>query len=265
VLPQGSIRMAAEATGVNSSTLRLWERWGVLAPQRTPKGHRRYAAQDLRRIEQIDRLRKVQRFNLAAIRSILGVAPTARRGADGAGNRDLCRRLRALRAHRRLKLREVSRATGLATSFISSVERGLECPSVASLSKLARCYGTTISALSSTPRRSRGKVIRAGRYQSLPMLGAGVKVEQLAEGECSMECHRFTVSPGAGSEGEYAHEGEEFIHVLTGHFEILLDGRERCRLGPGDSAYFKSSLLHGWWNPGAETAQLLWINTPPTF
>jgi len=80
-----------------------------------------------------------------------------------------------------------------------------------------------------------------------------------------MDCQRFTLSPGAGSRGQYSHEGEEFIHVLSGRFEITLDGRQRYQLNAGDSMYFESTSLHAWVNPGSETTMLLWINTPPTF
>src|SRR5438093_10414589 len=58
---------------------------------------------------------------------------------------------------------------------------------------------------------------------------------------------------------------EEFIHVLSGRFEITLDGRQRYQLNAGDSMYFESTSLHAWVNPGSETTMLLWINTPPTF
>jgi quercetin dioxygenase-like cupin family protein len=153
----------------------------------------------------------------------------------------------------------------LAISFINSIEHGIGRPSVASLTKLARSYRTTISALSGRRVGFTGKVIRSGRYRTLPILGKGIKVEQLAEGQWAMECQRFTIRPGAGSEGPYAHKGEEFIHVLAGRVEIILDGREQYRLGPGDSAYFESTSYHAWRNPGSETAVLLWINTPPTF
>ncbi len=260
------IHIAARAAGVNSSTLRLWERSGLLIPRRTPHGHRRYTPQDLSRIRNIKRLRVVQGLNLAAIRSILG-ADGARpsKAGQASGDRELGRQLQARRVRQELTLREVSRRTGLAISFINSIEHGAGRPSVASLTKLARCYGTTISALSSRRVRSTGKVIRAGRYRTLPMLGEGIKIEQLAEGQWAMECQRFTIRPGAGSEGPYAHEGEEFIHVLAGQLEIVLDGREQYRLGPGDSTYFKSTSYHAWRNPGSKPAVLLWINTPPTF
>lgn len=208
----------------------------------------------------------MQGLNLAAIETILGVdgsgsAETRARQ----GNHEIGRRLQALRARTRLTLRGVSQRTGLAPSFINSIEHGVGHPSVASLQKLARCYGTTVSAMTARRSRQAGKVIRAGRYRVLPMLGEGIKIEQLAEGRCAMDCQRFTLNPGAGSQGQYAHEGEEFIHLLSGRFDITLDGRERYRLGPGDSMYFKSSSLHAWTNPGADVAVLLWINTPPTF
>lgn len=52
------IRAVAEITGVNAVTLRAWERrYGLIKPERTPKGHRLYNQGDIDKIEQIiDRL-----------------------------------------------------------------------------------------------------------------------------------------------------------------------------------------------------------------
>lgn len=51
------IRVLSESTGVGSSTLRAWERrYGLLNPERTPKGHRLYRNDDIERIERIVRL-----------------------------------------------------------------------------------------------------------------------------------------------------------------------------------------------------------------
>ena len=264
--PELNIRKAAQAAGVSPSALRLWERRGLVVPRKMPSGHRRYAPDDVRRIRDIARLRSVQGLNLAAIEALLGVnggGPADRRARRG--GRALGRRLHALRARQGLTLRRVSERTGLAPSVINSIEHGVGPASVASLTKLARCYGTTVSAIAAARGRRAGTVIRAGAYRVLPMLGEGIKIEQLAEGRWAMDCQRFTLSPGAGSQGQYSHEGEEFIHVLSGRVEITLDGRERYRLGPGDSMYFKSTSLHAWTNPGPETTVLVWINTPPTF
>ena len=266
IAPYLNIHTTAKAAGVSPSALRLWERRGLVVPTKTASGHRRYTQDDVSRIRDIRRLRSLQGLNLAAIAATLGVnGHGPARGGPPEAVRELGRRLQALRARTGLTLRQASRKTGLAPSYISSIEHGVGQPSVASLQKLARCYGTTVSALTARRTRAAGKVIRAGRYRVLPMLGEGIKIEQLAEGRLAMDCHRFTLAPGAGSEGQYAHEGEEFIHVLSGRFELTLAGRERYRLGPGDSMYFKSSALHAWRNPGSDLTALLWINTPPTF
>jgi DNA-binding transcriptional MerR regulator len=48
------IREVARQTGVNAVTLRAWERrYGLIVPQRTPKGHRLFNAEHVQRIHTI--------------------------------------------------------------------------------------------------------------------------------------------------------------------------------------------------------------------
>ena len=48
------IRILAEKTGVNSITLRAWERrYGLLKPKRDPKGHRLYSQADIDKVKKI--------------------------------------------------------------------------------------------------------------------------------------------------------------------------------------------------------------------
>lgn len=48
------IRTLSQLTGVNPVTLRAWERrYGVIQPQRTPKGHRLYSREDVALVERI--------------------------------------------------------------------------------------------------------------------------------------------------------------------------------------------------------------------
>ncbi|MGB8712343.1 MAG: MerR family transcriptional regulator, partial [Onishia taeanensis] len=52
--PLYPIREVSRLTGVNSVTLRAWERrYGLIRPQRTAKGHRLYAYEDVERVEHI--------------------------------------------------------------------------------------------------------------------------------------------------------------------------------------------------------------------
>ena len=48
------IRILSEKTTVGTSTLRAWERrYGLLTPERTPKGHRLYSQKDVKRVSKI--------------------------------------------------------------------------------------------------------------------------------------------------------------------------------------------------------------------
>jgi DNA-binding transcriptional MerR regulator len=74
-----TISDAARASGVSAHTLRYYERAGLLDPvDRAGSGHRRYAEQDLVRIQFLMRLRATG----MPIRQIREYADLARRGED---------------------------------------------------------------------------------------------------------------------------------------------------------------------------------------
>jgi quercetin dioxygenase-like cupin family protein len=135
--------------------------------------------------------------------------------------------------------------------------------SVATLRRIARFYGTNILSLFEAAGDN-PRLVRPGQRKILETT-PGVRMELLAWGHTVMEPHLFRVKPGGGSGESYSHEGEEFLHVLRGDFEIWLNGKDHYHLKPGDSLYFESSTPHRWKNPGRSEAWLLWINTPPTF
>jgi len=56
-------------------------------------------------------------------------------------------RLRFYRKLRQKKLRELAELTGLSISHLSSIERGVTMPSLATCQKLANLYGITLSLL----------------------------------------------------------------------------------------------------------------------
>lgn len=67
-----SIGMVAEHVGVHPQTLREYERQGLVTPQRTPGGTRRYGAAELERLVRIQRLTS-EGMSLAAVRYVLGI------------------------------------------------------------------------------------------------------------------------------------------------------------------------------------------------
>ena len=69
------IRTVSILTGVNAVTLRAWERrYGLITPQRTPKGHRLYTQQDVDRINQVVKLLN-QGISVSHVKPLLDQAP----------------------------------------------------------------------------------------------------------------------------------------------------------------------------------------------
>lgn len=58
-----------------------------------------------------------------------------------------------------------------------------------------------------------------------------------------MEPFLLTVSQKPPEENTYSHDGEEFLFVMKGNAELLLDD-QRIELGEGDCVYFDSALRH---------------------
>src|SRR5262245_52579702 len=65
------ISVAAELAGVHPQTLRIYERKGLLSPQRTAGNTRRYSERDIERLRAIQELTQDEGVNLAGVRLIM--------------------------------------------------------------------------------------------------------------------------------------------------------------------------------------------------
>jgi transcriptional regulator with XRE-family HTH domain len=248
--------------GVSPSILRTWEGVGLVRPQRTGSLYRLYSPGDLRVLKRARFLRRVRGLNPRAIVHVL-----RREGILSAESavvpNPLGARLRRLRLGRKLSLAQVAGACGVSVGFLSAIERGQMSASVGTLRRIARFYGENILAMFEPSQGNPHRVSRADR--KVLEAGPGVRMELLAWGNAVMEPHLFRIAPGAGSGEAYAHEGEEFLHILKGRLEIQLKDGPRQTLAEGDSFYFESDTPHRWANTGKKETCVLWVNTPPTF
>ncbi len=255
------ISEVARRVGISSSALRAWEALGLLTPQRTESRYRQYTEADVRVLRRAIFLRRARGLNPAAIVHVLKRRGTISTPAEGSllpGQR-----FRRLRMKRGLSLAQVAKATGVSVGFLSALERGQMRSSIATLRRIARFYRLNILSLFE-PAQENPRLVKPGQRKVLEA-SPGVRMELLAWGHTAMEPHLFRIKPGGGSGESYSHEGEEFLHVLRGEFEIWLGGKEHYALKQGDSLYFESSTPHRWKNPGKSEAWVLWVNTPPTF
>jgi DNA-binding transcriptional MerR regulator/quercetin dioxygenase-like cupin family protein len=247
----------ARRVGVSASALRLWERQGLVRPARSSSRYRLYSEADLARLRRVQRMRQEERVNAPGIRHILAASPVGEQAVDG-------RQLHALRRERGLSLAEASARSGLSTSLISGIERAAIGASVSALQRLTAAYGATLLELFAG-HEPHGRLVRPGQRAVLQVAGSDVRIEQLAVGTAQLEPQLFVLRAGATSDGAYAHEGEEFLFLLSGALTVWLGDSERYQLELGDALSFPSTLPHRWRNEASGETRLLWINTPPTF
>lgn len=253
------VSQVAEKVGVTASTLRLWERHGLIAPERTASRQRLYAEDTVKRARDIARMRSVHGLNISAIKHVLGNSSSALEKST------LGSRLRNLRNAAGMTLRDVERKTGLAYSFISALERTSTGSSMTSLQKLANCYGTNVIDLMEVDSGKVGEiVVKAGTGKRIPILGPSVEIEHLTNTAKALDCQKWSLKPGASSDGPYSHEGEEFIFVLRGVLALNIEGYGDVRIETGDSLAFSSTRPHSWNNPSNEITEVIWIGTPPS-
>ncbi|MFG1360968.1 MerR family transcriptional regulator [Xanthobacter pseudotagetidis] len=271
----GSLQISdiSRHAGVSASTIRVWEQQDLLRPTYTESGRRTYREADLQIALAIKRMRTVEGMKIAEIKAALAAQAVAspdpvREADEEASTSEVGANLRMLRLARRLTIRVVAEEVGMDPSVLASIERtslGMDMPL---LKKLARFYGVTLNKLmgvaASEPMPDREFVTR-DHGEPLPRLGLGVRMERLNMVRATMACKRWFVEPGVHSNGAYRHEGEEFLVVIAGEFEITIDHSRVHHLTPGDTAYFRSDMFHSWRNPGRETAELIWIGVGDDF
>lgn len=249
----------AKEVGVSASRIRLWEAEGLLRPRRTSSGHRVFSKADADRLRELKRLIDDEGWSAAAIKANLNAHfPDTVSPANAIGER-----IRDLRMSTGWSLRELSDKSGVAASTLSSIERGQSMPTVGSLHKLSRAFETTLSRLLQAPEPAASPVVRKNERVLLPMQTPGLAWEKLYTRDSVLESLMVTLQPGAGTDTPLQHHGEEFVYVLKGSIELVLDGHVSFLLSAGDAMTFDSMREHSYVNPGRTVAQSLWVNTPP--
>ncbi len=183
--------------------------------------------------------------------------------ADPTADVDVGRRIRQLREQRRLSIRALADASGVAVNTLSLIENGRTSPSVSTLQRLAVTLQVPISAFF-TPDVPKQSVIYApaGQAHSIPLPHGALA--DLAPGMAHrvLEPLLLTLDPGADSGPEsIVHTGQEFVFGLSGQF-VYFVADQPYSINPGDSLLFEAYLPHRWYNPSSVPAQALLVLCP---
>jgi MerR family transcriptional regulator, heat shock protein HspR len=105
------ISVAAQLAGMHAQTLRTYDRLGLVTPQRTSGGGRRYSQRDVDLLRAVQRLSQDEGVNLAGIKRIIQL--TNQVEALQARLREMADEIEALRANQRRDVAVLPKSTAL--------------------------------------------------------------------------------------------------------------------------------------------------------
>jgi transcriptional regulator with XRE-family HTH domain len=175
-------------------------------------------------------------------------------------------RLRTYRLRRRATLKQVATRAGVSESFLSQVERGRVGASIGTLHRVASALEVSVSDLFEAGGADRSRVLRRAERPVLAFPEGLTKYLLTPRPLEHLEVIFGEIEVG-GSTGD-----EAYSHGDSEELFLVIAGVVRAQVGPdihllfeGDSIDFRSSCLHLFENAGQETAQVLWVISPPSY
>jgi MerR family transcriptional regulator/heat shock protein HspR len=105
------ISVAAELAGMHAQTLRTYDRLGLVSPERSTGGGRRYSQHDVELLREVQRLSQDEGVNLAGIKRIIEL--TNQVEALKSRMRELAEELEELRGRQRRDVAVVPKSTAV--------------------------------------------------------------------------------------------------------------------------------------------------------
>lgn len=179
---------------------------------------------------------------------------------------DIGEKLRLLRLQRGLTQEDLADRCELSKGFISQVERNLASPSIATLTDMLECLGSSLSAFFSekppektvfTPQDMFVKEDEESLHGSITWLVPDAQKN-------TMEPILVDIGEGGETYELPPHEGEEFGYVLSGAV-YLITGEKKTRVRTGGSFCIHPRETHFLRNAGKTRAKVLWVSNPPIF
>ena len=198
---------------------------------------------------------------------------------------DIGSKLKEIRTLKGLTQEELADRAELSKGFISQLERNLTSPSIATLTDILQCLGTTLGEFfNETPEEQVvfGKAdyfekydaeLKNDRYELvndfLPRIEVtvlpeekGAEITEFLPLDENIAVQNLPLEAGGSTYPDNPHEGEEFGYVLQGSICIHL-GNKTYRAKKGESFYFTPDKKH--YLTSRHGASLIWVSTPPSF
>ena len=161
-------------------------------------------------------------------------------------------RLRRLRTQRRITLTGLASTTGISKSTLSRLENSQRRPTLELLLALSQAYRVPLDDLVAAPDVGDPRIrLKPGRVK-------GRTVIPLTGQPDGMQAWKIVIPTSKVHPDPRAHDGYEWIYVLSGHLRLVLGDRDWV-LGPGEVATFDTQVPHWFGSTGREPAEILCI------
>ena len=165
-------------------------------------------------------------------------------------------RLRRVRTRRGLTLTGVAQSTGISKSTLSRLETGGRTPTLELLLVLSHAYRVPLDDLVAPPEEGDPRIrLRPGRVK-------GRTVIPLTREPEGRQAWKIVIPTGMVTPALRAHDGREWIYVLSGHVRFVL-GDDDLVLRAGDVAAFDTLVPHWFGSTGDRPAEILSIFQRP--
>ena len=160
-------------------------------------------------------------------------------------------RVRMVREEKGLTTVDVGQRTGLSPTYLDQIEADELSPPLGTLIRIAKALDMKLGRFISSGEVKPFTVVRkderriVSRYTSAQRDQYGYTYESLApdKKDRHMEPFMVTLVPSSARKELSTHAGQEFIYVLEGAMEIILEDHTDV-LHPGDSIYYDSTVPH---------------------
>ena len=179
---------------------------------------------------------------------------------------DIGEKLRQLRLQRGLTQEDMADRCELSKGFISQVERNLASPSIATLTDMLECLGSSLSLFFSEAKNEKTVFTPQDMFVKEDAEGLRGTITWLVPDaqKNAMEPILVELDEGGETYPLPPHEGEEFGYVLQGTV-CLVTGGEKTRVRTGCSFCIHPRQTHYIVNAGKTKARVLWVSNPPVF
>ena len=179
---------------------------------------------------------------------------------------DIGEKLKQLRQQRGLTQEELADRCELSKGFISQVERNLASPSIATLTDLLECLGSSLPAFFNEKQDEKIVFTPQDMFEKLDEEELHGAITWLVPDAQKNDMEPILVELGEGGKTYplSPSEGEEFGYVLSGTVYLVM-GEKKLRVKTGCSFCIHPREPHYLKNAGKSRARVLWVSTPPSF